>query len=439
MNLPNIMSSLNCCPSAKAAGGYPSPCACPIIQMNWATQTWSASMFGFSEWGTQSQPPVFYLTYVASGSGETYTNTNPQTIKAVANGFTGGFNASTGVFTSGTDDTVTTTPGGSVNNWVANSLNLQYGGNNASGVGVTSPMSDILTFQNHSGGALSLSLSFNFAALTTAQGSNRDLKYTAVANGGAGNNVTVAYVNPGTPSAALNVSVLGNAVTVSLATNSSSVPISTASQVLTAVQGNVPASALVGVALAPGSSGAGTVAAMTATNLSAGGTIATLTQAGWTNTSVLPHSSMSAGTFIITLTTPCTQADAVSAASPPGANSGTDDFGTGGASSTPGNDTSLFESLILNGWSFLKVLLTFGFYLQGLIAGQNYTLTYLIYQRTASNDGSGTPVRGAWTLYATDTISFTASGATYSTATTYSLPNAVGYEYQVQFAYLNFA
>jgi hypothetical protein len=255
----------------------------------------------------------------------------------VAAGFTGSWDATTGTLTSGTDDTVTTSPPGtSVNNWVLNYLNWQGGGNVASGLGLANPMSDILTFQDQPGGPYTLAPS-----LTSK-------------------------------------------------------------------------------------------------------TVLTLTQSGWNYkpTPTTPgslHLNMSSGTFVITLTTPCTQADAVSAASPPGTNTDTDNFGTGGPVSAASNDTSLFESLILNGWSFLKVLLTFGFYLQGLIAGQNYVLTYLIYQRTASNDGSVTPVRGAWTLYATDTISFTASGATYSTATTYSLPNAVGYEYQVQFAYLDFA
>lgn len=109
------------------------------------------------------------------------------------------------------------------------------------------------------------------ATLTTAlTGANNDLKYTADLRGTVGNAITIAYINPATPSAALSVVVVGNAITVNLATNGSSVITSTASQILTAINASVAASALISVALAPANTGAGVVTALTATNLTGG-------------------------------------------------------------------------------------------------------------------------------------------------------------------------
>jgi hypothetical protein len=60
----------------------------------------------------------------------------------------------------------------------------------------------------------------SFAALTTSlTGANNDLVYTAVTIGAYGNQITVAYVNPGTASASLSTSVTGTAITVNLATD----------------------------------------------------------------------------------------------------------------------------------------------------------------------------------------------------------------------------
>lgn len=106
------------------------------------------------------------------------------------------------------------------------------------------------------------------ATLTTAlTGTNNDLTYTAKALGPDGNSITITYVNPGTPSASLSVSVSGDAITVHLATNGSSAITSTASLVLAAIQASTAASALVNVALASGNTGAGVVTALSATNL----------------------------------------------------------------------------------------------------------------------------------------------------------------------------
>lgn len=100
-------------------------------------------------------------------------------------------------------------------------------------------------------------LSLNFA-LTTAQGANKDLRFTAAKRGLTGN-ITITYANTGT----LSVSVASNAITVNINQG-----VTTASQIQTAVQGNVSAAALVSTGLAPGSTGAGTPTAFAATALS---------------------------------------------------------------------------------------------------------------------------------------------------------------------------
>lgn len=108
------------------------------------------------------------------------------------------------------------------------------------------------------------------ATLTTAlTGANNDLVYTAVAPGAVGNAITVAYVNAGV-SKPLVVTVTGDAISVQLATNGSSVITSTASQVLAAIIASVAASALVTAALAPANTGAGLVTILSATNLTGG-------------------------------------------------------------------------------------------------------------------------------------------------------------------------
>jgi hypothetical protein len=90
--------------------------------------------------------------------------------------------------------------------------------------------------------------------------------YTAVNPGSGGNSVTVKHVNDG-PSQALSVTVSGSNVTVHLATNGSSVPTSTAAQVIAAVAAAASAAALV-VGTVP--NGAGTAQVAAATNLAGG-------------------------------------------------------------------------------------------------------------------------------------------------------------------------
>lgn len=110
------------------------------------------------------------------------------------------------------------------------------------------------------------------ASLTTAlTGANNDLVFTAVAGQGqTANGISVRYVNPGAPSISLDVSVIGLAITVRLATNGSSVITTTAAQITAAIAADPDASFLVTSANAPANSGAGVVTALSATPLAGG-------------------------------------------------------------------------------------------------------------------------------------------------------------------------
>ncbi len=100
---------------------------------------------------------------------------------------------------------------------------------------------------------------------------NAKLKFEAVAEqGAAGNDITIAAVNPGTNNASLTVTVTGKAISISLATDGSAVATSTASQVLAAVNASGAASALVEASLGTGSSGASVYVVHAATNLANG-------------------------------------------------------------------------------------------------------------------------------------------------------------------------
>lgn len=108
------------------------------------------------------------------------------------------------------------------------------------------------------------------ATLTTAfAGTNNDITFTSDFADTSGNSVTVAFVVAGV-STALSIGVVGNAITVNVATTAGSAANSTANQVLTALAGNAPAMALVDAANATGNDGTGIVAAMAATPLAGG-------------------------------------------------------------------------------------------------------------------------------------------------------------------------
>jgi len=82
---------------------------------------------------------------------------------------------------------------------------------------------------------------FGEATLTTSDG----VVFTAVAPGADGHDITITIVDPGAPNAPLSVSVAGDAITISLATDASGMPVSTAAQVVSAVNANPAASTLV--------------------------------------------------------------------------------------------------------------------------------------------------------------------------------------------------
>jgi len=63
---------------------------------------------------------------------------------------------------------------------------------------------------------------------TNLTGANNDLTFTAVTKGTDGNDITVTYVNPATPSAALSVDVTGTDITVNLATSAGTAQVETA-------------------------------------------------------------------------------------------------------------------------------------------------------------------------------------------------------------------
>lgn len=108
------------------------------------------------------------------------------------------------------------------------------------------------------------------ASYTTAlTGANNDLVYTSTELGSGGDTTTIAYINAGA-SKSLAVSVSGTAISVQLATNSSSVITSTAAQVLAAIQASTTASALVTVANASGNTGVGVVTALSVQSLAGG-------------------------------------------------------------------------------------------------------------------------------------------------------------------------
>ena len=109
------------------------------------------------------------------------------------------------------------------------------------------------------------------ATLSTAlAGANNDLDYTAVTAGADGNDITIRYVDPAAISQALAVSVLGTAITVSLATDGAGVITSTAAQVDAAIDALPAAAALVTPANKAGNDGTGVVTAMTAAALTGG-------------------------------------------------------------------------------------------------------------------------------------------------------------------------
>lgn len=122
-----------------------------------------------------------------------------------------------------------------------------------------------------------------------AQGS---LVFTANAQGSNGNNIRVRYVVSGV-STPLSIAVSGNDITVNVQTNGASAAISTATQILAALNADAAASALILTSLAAGNDGTGVAVAFAYTNLT-GGQYGGATA---TNVTVAPGTSQTATTF----------------------------------------------------------------------------------------------------------------------------------------------
>ena len=94
------------------------------------------------------------------------------------------------------------------------------------------------------------------------------LRVTADAVGAAGNKISVALVNPGANNSALAIAVVDQAITISLATDATGALTTTATQLITALNADADASALVTGAIT--GTGAGVVAVAPATALAGG-------------------------------------------------------------------------------------------------------------------------------------------------------------------------
>jgi phage tail sheath protein FI len=100
---------------------------------------------------------------------------------------------------------------------------------------------------------------------------NNGITYTSVTANKAANAITVQLKDPKANSQTLSVSVSGTAITVNLATNSSGVITSTATQVIAAITASSPASLLVTAANYSTSTGAGEVLATVKAKTLSGG------------------------------------------------------------------------------------------------------------------------------------------------------------------------
>jgi hypothetical protein len=107
------------------------------------------------------------------------------------------------------------------------------------------------------------------AVLGTANASRVGIDSTAWGHEG-GNDLRMAFTNPGTADSPLSVAVAEDDITVSLATNASGTVTSTAAQVVAAINADPAASALVTAYTYRGNAGAGVVAPVAFTSLSDG-------------------------------------------------------------------------------------------------------------------------------------------------------------------------
>lgn len=112
-----------------------------------------------------------------------------------------------------------------------------------------------------------------YATLTTSlTGNNNDLTYTSVDQADEANDITITYFDPEAPSQSLSIDVTGSDIIVNLATDGDSNITTTSGDIITEIEGDVDASALVTVANATGNDGSGVVTATTILSLSGGNT-----------------------------------------------------------------------------------------------------------------------------------------------------------------------
>jgi hypothetical protein len=105
---------------------------------------------------------------------------------------------------------------------------------------------------------------------TSLTGDNNDIDFTAVTGGGAGNAITIEYIDPGADNSPLDVDVVDRAIKVYLATDGDGLITTTGDLLKAAITAHPVASTMVTVADKSANDGSGVVTAMAATHLSGG-------------------------------------------------------------------------------------------------------------------------------------------------------------------------
>jgi len=124
-----------------------------------------------------------------------------------------------------------------------------------------------LEYKDPAANSAALSVSVHAYLKTALTGSNNDLVFHAVAEGVAGEAITIAYVDPAANDQSETVSVVGNAITFHLATGVAGAITSTGDSLKATLLASTAASALVTAADAAGNDGSAAVTALTATAL----------------------------------------------------------------------------------------------------------------------------------------------------------------------------
>ncbi len=123
------------------------------------------------------------------------------------------------------------------------------------------------------------------ASYTTANGTNKDFKVEAIDGGVDGNSIQIAVVDPTGNNVALSVAVSGAApaytITVTGETNGSSALVSTAAEVVAAINAHPSAQGIVTACLKATQDGSGVVVALAATPLAGGSDTAVYRELGY--------------------------------------------------------------------------------------------------------------------------------------------------------------